>query len=167
MTHIKCLDFFKNHKLDYTLHQHVPVFTTTEAEKIKEHIPGAHTKNLFLKDKKKNYVLLTVLSTKQVDLTAFSKIYGKGRFSFANNEDLMLLLGVIPGSVTPYGLLNDQASQVVFYLDQDLLKSNYINFHPNRNDMTLSVSIINFLKFCDIINHSPICIQVNEIFKDI
>ncbi|MDP3533103.1 MAG: prolyl-tRNA synthetase associated domain-containing protein [Alphaproteobacteria bacterium] len=162
MAHVKCLDFLKNHSIDFELYQHVSVFTTSESEKIKQDIPGAHSKNLFLKDKKKNYVLLSVLDTKKVDLTAFSKSYGKGRFSFASDEDLMYFLGVIPGSVTPYGLLNDIARNVIFYLDQDFLKSDHVNFHPLRNDMTLNVSTYDFLKFCEIVNHPPICVEIIE-----
>ncbi|MDP1879338.1 MAG: prolyl-tRNA synthetase associated domain-containing protein, partial [Parachlamydiaceae bacterium] len=156
------LDFLKNHSIDFELYQHVSVFTTSESEKIKQDIPGAHSKNLFLKDKKKNFVLLSVLDTKKVDLTAFSKLYGKGRFSFASDEDLMHFLGVVPGSVTPYGLLNDIARNVTFYLDQDFLKSDQVNFHPLRNDMTLNVSTSNFLKFCEIVNHFPVCVEVIE-----
>lgn len=162
MAHIKCLDLLKDHSIDFTLHQHVSVFTTSESEEIKKYIPGAHSKNLFLKDKKKNYVLLSVLDTKKVDLNLFSKAYGKGHFSFANDEDLMYFLGVIPGSVTPYGLLNDIARNVTFYLDQDFLKSDYVNFHPLRNDMTLNIATADFLKFCEIVNHPPICVDVIE-----
>lgn len=162
MAHVKCIDLLKNHSIDFKLHQHVPVFTTSESEKIKHNIPGAHSKNLFLKDKKKNYVLLSVLDTKTVDLNAFSKSYGKGRFSFTNDEDLLSFLGVIPGSVTPYGLLNDSINKVTFYLDQDFLKSDHVNFHPLRNDMTLNVSTNDFLRFCEIVNHPPLYVEVIE-----
>jgi Ala-tRNA(Pro) deacylase len=118
-------------------------------------IGGAHSKNLFLKDKKDNFFLVSIIDQKRVDLKILSKRYGKGGLSFATAECLKALLDLMPGSVTPYGLLNDIENKVTFILDEDFLSHSLINFHPLRNDMTVSVAPNDFLTFCTRIDHTP------------
>lgn len=147
MPHQKLLDSFQEHHITYQLHTHPAVFTVEASDKLQGVIGGAHSKNLFLKDKKKKYFLVSTLSTKRVDLKALSKNFGNGHFSFGNAEELFTFLGVIPGSVTPYGLIHDQDHQVTFLLDKELLNDDLVNFHPLRNDMTVSVRSPQFLAY--------------------
>lgn len=154
------LDLFADHQLDYILHTHVPVFTVESSSDLHNSIPGAHSKNLFLKDKKKAFFLLSVLDHKRVDLKALAKNFGKGGFSFAGSEELAEHLQLLPGSVTPYGLINSKMQKVNFLLDQDFLNFATVNFHPLRNDMTIEIATPLFLRFFEIIQHVPNIIEV-------
>ena len=157
------LKIFKEYNLQYTIHQHEPVFTVDESQHLTESIPGAHSKNLFLKDKKKSLFLVSVLEQKRLHLKALSKILGKGGLSFAGAEDMLEKLNLTPGSVTPYGLIHDQNKEVTFVLDRDFLNYEIVNFHPLRNDQTLSVNINDFLAFFEKLNHRPQLIEIPEI----
>lgn len=165
MPHQQLLSALKDYNLTYELHSHVPIFTAEEAHKLHLNIQGAHSKNLFLRDKLKNFFLVTVLDHKRVDLKALSKNFGAGHFSFGSCEDLLSLLGVTPGSVTPYALINDKEHKVKFLLDKDIMNYDLVNFHPLRNDMTLNVSLKHFLKFFDKIGHQPQIISIPIISK--
>ena len=155
MPHQKLFDIFKNYQIEYDLHEHVPLFTAEDSHKLPYKIKGAHCKNLFLRDKRKNFFLVTVLSSKRVDLKVLSKHFGEGHFSFGNENEMQTYLGVAPGSVTPYGLIHDKHHQVNFLIDKDLMNDNYVNFHPLRNDMTISVTLNNFLAFFDKLGRKP------------
>lgn len=160
MPHNKLFDSFKDHQISYELHTHPALFTVEDSDKLQVCIEGAHSKNLFLRDKKKKYFLVSTLSTKRVDLKVLSKNFGNGHFSFGNAEELFALLGVIPGSVTPYGLVNDQHHQVTFLLDKDFMSYDLVNFHPLRNDMTVSVRTAHFLTYFEKIGRMPHLIDV-------
>lgn len=160
MPHQKLLDIFKDHQIDYDLHTHPPLFTAEDAHKLSYEIKGAHSKNLFLRDKKKNFFLVSVLDGKRVDLKTLSKHFGAGHFSFGNADELLRLLGVIPGSVTPYGLINDRDHQVKFLLDTDFTHHEIVNFHPLRNDMTVSVRLTHFLNFFEMTGRKPEIIEI-------
>lgn len=147
MPHQKLLDSFKEHQIDYELHTHEAIFTAEQGEKLQLAIKGPDCKNLFLRDKKRTYFLVSTLSTKRVNLKALSKNFGAGHFSFGNADDLLNYLGVTPGSVTPYGLIHDNDHQVNFLLDKDLMNHEVMNFHPLRNDMTVSVPLNHFLTY--------------------
>lgn len=155
------LKLFDDHHLKYELHKHVAVFTVEDAQYLDEHIRGAHSKNLFLKDKGKDnqlkLFLVSILSHKRLDLKTFNKLMGlgSGRLSFANSDTLFEKLRLLPGSVTPFGLLSDTEHTVEFILDEDFLKSDIVNFHPYQNDMTVSMKLDSFLKFFEIIQHPP------------
>lgn len=152
--------YLEQHKISYELHQHKSVFTVSEGHEISKNIAGAHSKNLFLKDRKQSFFLVSIIEHKRLDVKAFSKLYGKGGLSFASPEYLDEKLGLIPGAVTPYGLINDKLNEVKFILDDDFLKADIVNFHPLRNDFTVSVSTSDFLKFCDLIDHKPDIIKI-------
>lgn len=156
------LAFLATHQLPYELYHHEPVFTVPEGLHLQEQIPGAHSKNLFLKDKKGHFFLVSLLEHKQVDLRALSKAYGKGGFSFAKAEVLMEKMQLTPGSVTPYGLLHDTAKSITFLCDKEFAEYSHVNFHPMRNDMTVQVSWQTFLRFFDLIQHSPTLIAIPE-----
>ena len=159
----KLTALFEQHKVAYEMHQHKPVFTVAESHDVGKQIPGAHSKNLFLKDRKQSFLLVSVLEHKRLDVKAMSKLYGKGGLSFASAEALDKKLGVIPGAVTPYGLINDESLAVKFILDEDFVKHEIVNFHPLRNDYTVSVSTTAFLQFCELIKHPPEIIRIPEL----
>jgi len=115
---------------------HPAVFTVAEGEGFKHRIPGGHTKNLFLKDKKDQLWLVTAGAYTSVDLKGLPDLIGAGRLSFGSPERLMDNLGVTPGSVTPLALINDTARRVRFVLDEKLTQCSTVNCHPLRNDMT-------------------------------
>jgi len=154
------LDFFKQHQIDYALHTHEPVFTTEQSNHLHETIQGAHSKNLFLKDKKKSFFMLSILDHKRVNLKALSKNFGKGGLSFASVEELMGKLSLTPGSVTPYALLHDPDAKIKFLLDQDFLNYEVLNFHPLRNDQTVSLNLKSFFHYFELIHHSPQVIEI-------
>ena len=160
MKTITLFQFLDQLSLMYECHSHEAVYTVQDANHLKDIIPGAHSKNLFLKDKKKAFYLVSVLEHKRVDLKALSKVLGKGGLSFANDEDLLENLNVTPGSVTPFGLMHDQSLKVTFVLDRDFLNDTIVNFHPLRNDMTISIGLKEFLHFLDIIEHHPIIMDI-------
>lgn len=147
--------------LTYTIHEHEPVFTVEEGAHISAQIPGAHSKNLFVRDKKKqHYFLITVRDDKRVDLKAFSKQLGMSGLSFASPDDLLRLLSVTPGSVTPFALLHDTEQHVTFILDDDFLLHDTFNFHPLRNDMTLNIEKVDFFTFYSSLNRGEMNVMV-------
>lgn len=160
MPHSILFQLLQDHQIPFVLYQHTPLFTVEEGLEVNHSIEGGHSKNLFLKDKKNQFFLVSVAEIKRINLKELSKTYGKGGLSFANSEELKTLLRLTPGSVTPYGLMHDSNYQVMFLLDQDLIAHEKVNFHPLRNDMTVSVDSRNFLKFCDIVQHTPSIIHI-------
>lgn len=146
-----------------TTHEHEAVFTVEESAKIKQEIPGGHTKNLFLKDKKGNYFMIVAEGTAQIKLNSVHGLIGaKGRVSFGKPEDLMELLGVKPGSVTAFAPMNDTENKVKVIIDEPLLRYDLINCHPLTNEMTTTISRDDLLKFLDDVKHTPEIIQVSE-----
>lgn len=133
----------------HVTHDHPPVFTVAESGAIKAALPGGHTKNLFLRDKKGRLVLLSALAETVIDINAFSRAIGAARFSFGSAELLEARLGVSPGSVTAFALLNDPDCVVEFFLDAALLAHDPVNFHPLRNDATTAVSPQDLLRFVE------------------
>jgi Ala-tRNA(Pro) deacylase len=160
MEHLNLLKVLDEAQIPFVLYEHPPLFTVEEAFEFNRTIEGSHSKNLFLKDKKNQFFLVSVLEHKRVDLKQLSKTYGKGGLSFAKEKDLKAILNLMPGSVTPYGLMHDLKCQVIFLLDQDLIAHEKVNFHPLRNDMTVSVDSLDFLKFCTIVQHTPSIINI-------
>jgi len=136
--------------------RHRPVFTVDEGRDLKASIPGGHSKNLFLKDKKGQLFLLCALGDTNIDLTAVSKMIGSGRFSFGNAELLLRHLGVEPGSVTIFALINDPERDVTLILDEALLRHDPIYFHPLKNDASTGVSPDGLLKFIRALEREPI-----------
>ena len=140
----------------HATHRHRPVFTVDEGADIKAALPGGHTKNLFLKDKKGGIWLISAIAETAIDLNAVSKLLGAPRFSFGSAERLLEYLGVTPGSVTIYALINDQHARVRVILDEALFTHDLVNFHPLRNDATTAASPADMLKFVRATGHEPI-----------
>lgn len=127
--------------------EHPPTHTVAESRLIKTDVEGAHTKNLFMKDKRGQLVLISAHHDTALPLNQLHKAIGTQRLSFTGAELLWSALRATPGSVSAFGLIHDQARQVCFILDQALAAFDVINFHPLRNDMTTSLSFADFLKF--------------------
>ncbi|MBU2606710.1 MAG: prolyl-tRNA synthetase associated domain-containing protein [Alphaproteobacteria bacterium] len=128
-------------------HQHAPVFTVDESTGLKAALPGGHTKNLFLKDKDGAYVLISAEAHTQVRLNQLHRQIGTKRLSFGSPEALLELLGVTPGSVTAFALMNDTGGKVRFLVDAALLACDPVNFHPLANTATTAVSRADFETF--------------------
>ena len=143
--------------------EHEPVFTVAESQHVKVTIPGAHSKNLFVKDKKGRLFLITAKSETPIDLKrAHAAIGASGRLSFGSAEQLRSVLGVEPGSVTPFAIVNDKAGQVTMILDANLMEHERVNFHPLVNSMTTGVSRDDLLKFIRSTGHEPQILRLPE-----
>lgn len=124
-----------------TIHRHEPLFTVEDSKAATAHLPGAHTKNLFLKDKKGALFLVTCLEDRQIRMKHLEKAIGAKRVSFGSADLLAEVLGVIPGAVTPFAAFNDRAAhRVTVVLDQQMMAMDPQNFHPLHNEATIVVS---------------------------
>ena len=142
--------------------RHPAVFTVAESQSLRDEIPGGHTKNLFLKDKKDQYFLVTVEEDAVVDLKTIHTLIGaRGRVSFGKPERLMQFLGVLPGSVTAFGVINDSGHRVRMVLDESLLRHDIINAHPLRNDATTSIGRDDLVRFLQSTGHEPLIVAVS------
>ena len=147
-------DLFDEIGINVITHHHEPIFKVEQGSHLIETIPGAHTKNLFLTcPKRESFYLVTMLEDKPLDLKEFVKQEYLPRLSFAKEEDLLRLLNITPGSVTPFSVMNDANKQVQFFLDADMMSQNILNFHPLRNDMTISIKQEDFVKFLKHLNY--------------
>jgi len=144
----KVLEILDKLGIEYTRREHPPVFTVEQAEKHWSDITGAHCKNLFLRNKKGNrHYLVILLSRKQADLRSLNEKLNEDRLSFGSPDRLKKYLGLEPGSVSPFGLINDPRKEVTVIVDQDLKQEARVNFHPNVNTSTVGISTADFEKF--------------------
>src|SRR5580693_8028193 len=127
--------------------RHPAVFRVEEGLEIKAALPGGHTKNLFLKDAKGRLWLVSALGETRIDLKALPAVIDAAKLSFGSGELMKATLGIEPGSVTAFALLNDEAHAVSFVLDAALLATDPVNFHPLTNTGTTAVSTAGFLAF--------------------
>lgn len=135
--------------------RHPPVFTVDEAKAVRGDLAGGHTKNLLLRNKKGRMWLVVCREDLAVDLKALAQRLGAGRFSFASAERLMRYLGVIPGAVTPFAVINDHGGHVRVVLDRAVLDRDPLHFHPLDNTMTTAISAAGLLKFLAAVEHPP------------
>lgn len=134
----------------YTRHEHPPVATVDEAAEHWAGIDATHCKNLFLRNQKGNRHYLVVLTaSKKADLRALADRIGDGKLSFASPERLMTHLGLTPGSVSPFGLINDHEHAVRVFLDRDFQTATRLSFHPNINTVTFTIAAADFKTFLD------------------
>ena len=140
--------------IEVETHNHGPVATAADIDPLYEAIPGAHCKNLFVKNKRNDYYLITMLDHQKLDLKKTAALLDVQRFSFASDERLLEKLGVTPGSVTPFAVINDPHNDVHVILEQDMMQHEILNFHPLRNDMTCSIHQQDLLKFFQHTGHT-------------
>jgi Ala-tRNA(Pro) deacylase len=134
---------------------HPPLFTVEESRRLRGDLPGGHCKSLFFKDKKERYWLVVTLEDRPVDIKALEGRIGSARLSFARPERLMEVLGVKPGSVTPFALINDIECQVAVVLDQAMLAHDPLNYHPLHTEATTAIAPKDLIRFVESCGHAP------------
>ncbi|MDP4822655.1 MAG: prolyl-tRNA synthetase associated domain-containing protein [Aestuariivirgaceae bacterium] len=140
---------------------HAAVFTVEEARHLRGEIPGGHCKNLFLKDKKDQLWLVVCLEDARIDLKTLPDKIGAARISFGKPELLMEFLGVEPGSVTPFAVINDHQARVKVILDAAMMREPLLNYHPLENTATTSIAARDLVRFLTALNHAPQIIAVS------
>ena len=136
--------------------EHEAVFTVAESSKLERELPGGHTKNLFLKDKKGALYLVTALEDATIELKSLHRLIGaSGRLSFGSAEQMREALGVEPGAVTPFGTINDAQHRIAVLLDAALMAHQAINAHPLVNTMTTTIGRDDLIKFLRATGHEP------------
>ena len=141
---------------------HPPFFTVEEGRPFHDRIPGLHCKNLFIKDRKGGIWHVVLPADKRADLGALEKLLGAPRFSFARPEVLWEVEQLTPGSVTPFGLINDTARQVTVVLDADMLTSETVNFHPLHNEASTTLRAADLVTFVRALGYTPVIVTVPE-----
>jgi Ala-tRNA(Pro) deacylase len=149
----------------HVTHAHRPVFTVEESADIKAALPGGHTKNLFLKDRRGALWLVCALGETAIDLNALAKALDAQRFSFGAADLMVETLGVHPGAVTVFALINDRLNRVRLVLDQALMAHDPVNFHPLSNDATTALSPAGLLTFLAETGHPPLFVAFDETGK--
>src|SRR5947208_15357196 len=140
----------------YRTVEHPPVFTVEEAKALRGNLPGHHIKNLFLRNKKEEMWLVVALEDRAIDLKRLGEALGAGRLSFGSPERLRRVLGVEPGSVTPFALVNDETHQVKLALDRGLSEGGPLNAHPLVNTMTTAIALQDLLRLFEATGHVPL-----------
>lgn len=159
MTRDELFAFLDEIGADHATTEHPAVFRVGEGEEIKQAIPGAHTKNLFLKDAKGQLWLISAEGHAAIDLKRLHTVIGSARLSFGNAELMGEVLGVTPGSVTAFALANDREHRVRFVLDRMLAEAELVNFHPLTNTATTTISRAGFMKFLGAIGVVPLVVD--------
>ncbi len=148
------LEFLDSKGIEYVLHEHPAVFTCEDAEEHCSDIPGLSSKNLMLKDVKgRRFFLLVLPADKRADLSRFCEIVGEKKVTFANERELSEILGVNPGAVSPFGLINDKDKQIEVFVDSEVYEAPITSFHPNRNTASIEIKRDMFKKFLDETGH--------------
>ncbi len=148
--------------IETVTYEHPPLFTVEESRKLRGEIAGAHTKNLFLKDKKEHVFLLVAEENSDIDMKTLHKRIGSARLSFGRPELLLELLGVAPGSVTPFAIINDVNARVSVVVDEPLLRHAQLNFHPLENTATSIIARDDFLAFLRHAGHDPAILPISS-----
>ena len=143
--------------------EHEPVFTVAESQSVKERIPGAHSKNLFVKDKKGRFFLISAKHDTPIDLKRTHEAIGaSGRLSFGSADQLRTMLGVEPGSVTAFAVANDVDGKVTMVLDANLMEHERVNFQPLANSMPAGGSREDLVKFLGATGQDPLILKLPE-----
>jgi Ala-tRNA(Pro) deacylase len=151
--------FFDDLGVEHRTVEHPAVFRVDEGHDIKAALPGAHTKNLFLKDAKGQLWLISAEGHAEVDLKRLPQVIGSARLSFGSAERLYDALGVTPGSVTALALINDPEKKVRFVLDRTLAEAETVNFHPLTNTATTALSREGFRRFLSGLGRAPLVVD--------
>ena len=150
----------------HTTHWHEAVFTVGESTELKASMPGGHTKNLFLKDKDGTLILIAAEAHSELKLNKLHRLIGTKRLSFGTPELMEEILGVTPGSVTAFALMNDKAGRVRFLVDAALMAHDPVNFHPLTNTGTTAISREDFRKFVEATGHSFDVIDFTQLLTE-
>jgi Ala-tRNA(Pro) deacylase len=159
----RLLTWMAEHGIEQTTHDHPAVFRVEEGLDLKADLPGLHTKNLFLKDKKGRLWLISAAQDTVIDLKRAHRAMGSDRLSFGNETLLWETLGVRPGSVTALGLINDADRRVTFVLDRRLWEAAVVNFHPLANTATTALSQDSFRRALALLDREPIVVDFDAL----
>jgi Ala-tRNA(Pro) deacylase len=149
------IDKLENLNVVFTSHHHPPLRTVEDSKGYRDNMPGMHVKNLYLRDKKKRNYLIVAEEDRVIDLKSLHVIIGSDRLSFGSSDRLFEILGVRPGAVSPFTLINDLEHQVSLSIDEDLMMAERLYFHPLVNDMTLGVTPEGLSRFLAATGHQP------------
>ena len=139
----------------YDLHRHPPLFTVEDSKALRGDLPGGHCKNLFLRDRKGRMWLVVCLEDRPIDLKALGAQLGGARLSFGSADRLLRVLGVLPGAVSPFALINDREASVSVVLDAAMMEYTPLNYHPLANDITIAVTPDDLIRFIRDCGHTP------------
>jgi Ala-tRNA(Pro) deacylase len=163
LTRAELFAFFDAHGIVHRTAEHPPVFRVGEGEDVRAALPGVHTKNLFLKDAKDRLWLISANARTVIDLKRLPPVIGSARLSFGSAELLQEALGVRPGSVTVFAVLNDSEQRVTLVLDASLFEADPVNFHPLSNDATTAISRADLLRFVDALGRRPMLVDFGRL----
>lgn len=150
--------------LGHVTHEHEPLHTVEQSRALRGDLPGGHIKNLFLRDKKRRMWLVTVLEDRDMDLKSLRRHIGaQGTLSFGSADLLMENLGVLPGAVTPFAVINDTAGAVTMVLDKGVLAHDPVNAHPLRNDRTTAIAPEGLMRFLEAEAHAPLMLEFDHL----
>ena len=156
------LAFLASLGIEVTTVTHPPLFTVADSQALRGEIAGGHTKNLFLRDRKDRHFLLTVEEDAQIDLKQVHHAIGaSGKVSFGKPERLKEYLGVEPGAVTAFGVLNDTAGAVTLVIDEALMRHETINAHPLTNEATTTIRRDDLVRFAEATGHAPLVLKLS------
>lgn len=155
-----CMALLRDLGITFDRHDHEAVFTTAQSAHLYERIKGQHCKNLFVRDKKGRMALVVVRDDVHVDLTGLATMLGFERLSFGSPDRLMTYLGVTPGSVCPFALINDTTHAVQLVLDRAMMAADFVSYHPLINTMTLTLTPSDLLRFFEYTGHVPMIIDL-------
>jgi Ala-tRNA(Pro) deacylase len=161
-TRAELLAFLDSLSIAHRTVEHEAVFTVAESLEIEKAMPGGHTKNLFLKDKKDKLFLIVALNDARIDMKTVHKVIGCDRLSFGKAELLEEVLGIKPGSVTPFSLINDKGARVTVILDKPMLEHDTLNYHPLENTATTAIARDDLLRFIRATGHEPRIVTVSD-----
>jgi len=143
-------------------HAHPPVTTVEENRSLRGALPGTHCKTLFFKDKKECFWLCTMEETLQLNIRTLSDLIGSARLSFAKPERVKSKLGVEPGAISPFALINNPQNDINMIFDATLMAAKVVNFHPLVNDRTTAINPDDLILFLQACGHSPVCMDLNR-----
>lgn len=153
----------RDHGIAWAHHAHPPLHTVEESRALRGDLPGAHVKNMFLKDKKGQLWLVTCLEDRQIRIRDLEKEIGAQKCSFGKPELLWEALGLKPGAVSPFGLINDPEQAVRVVLDKQMLDRDPINAHPLHNEATTAIATADFRRFLAITGHEPLLVDFDAL----
>ena len=159
------LCLFEHLNIETNTTYHAPMYTVEESQALRGELQGGHCKSLFLKDKKHNFLLVVMSEDQRLDIKALSQssLLNVGRLSFASADRMVDMLGVTPGSVTPFSLVNVTNKELSVVLDAGMLKHDYLNYHPLHNEATTTILKDDLLKFINHFGFSPIVIDFDHL----
>jgi len=157
---------FDRLSIEHSTVEHPPFFTVEEGRSWHDKILGLHCKNLFIKDRKGGIWLVVMPADKRADLGRLEKALGAPRFSFARPDVLQEVLALTPGSVTPFGLINDAQRRATVVLDEEMLESEWLNFHPLHNAASTTLRSVDLLRFVRALDYNPVILRLPEVPRD-